>query len=416
MSVADPLARADHSRPDVPLEEARRGAGGKTLLEDGCYFLAYGNDLDVWYEGTLRVSSRNGETLASGDLYAVTQAAADDPQPIGLLPPRGPGIPIFPIADYTYYLRVTNIAPAEGGFDLTFEAYRFCAKVVRKLDSGLTLRWESDGTFTARMKAAAAPPGYPAPDRFFVGEVPTNPLQPSQLQMGWVSPSLRKAVIEIDRVPDSKVPQDNYAGTNWQSIFQSFGWEVNVIVSNDDVTKKTSDPLWNKGDADTTMRARRDNANLDTEWRFYILVASKIFAPSEGFGYMYHPTREALFMTSQHVFPENEAQWGALRGKRFDTTVAFFRTAVHEMGHAMSLGHSQKGFGFMRPTETIAAEAPADNPFPANIDWSFAPDDVHRLRHWPDITVRPGGPDRVAGDMPLPGDPPRSLSQPSDCC
>lgn len=387
-------------------EESRRGAVGQRLLEDGCYFLAYGNDIDIWYQGTLRVSSRNGETFASGDLYAVNLATANEPQPIGLLPPPGPGIPIFPIADYTYYLRATNIAPVEGGFDLTFEAYRFFAKVVRKLDGSLTQRWEFDGTFTARMKAAEAPLDYPAPDRFFVGEVAVAGLPVSQVQMAWVSPSLRRAVIEIDRVPDAKVPQDNYAGTNWQSVFQSFGWEVNVIVSNDDVTKKTSDPLWKTHDADTTMRARRDNSNLDAEWRFYILVASKIFAPSEGFGFMYHPTREALFMASQHVFPENEAQWGALRGKRFDTTVAFFRTAVHEMGHAMSLVHSEKGFGFMRPTETIAAEAPADMPFPANIDWSFAPDDVHRLRHWPDITVRPGGPNRVAGDLPLPGDPP----------
>ena len=61
----------------------------------------------------------------------------DNPQPIGLVPPRGPGIPIFPIVDYTYYLRVTNIAPAEGGFDLTFEAYRFSARAIRKLDGDL---------------------------------------------------------------------------------------------------------------------------------------------------------------------------------------------------------------------------------------------------------------------------------------
>jgi hypothetical protein len=56
--------------------------------------------------------------------------------------------------------------------------------------------------------------------------------------MGWVSPFLRRAVIEIDRVPDSKIPQDNSAGPDWRSVFQSFGWEVNVIVSDDDVTKK----------------------------------------------------------------------------------------------------------------------------------------------------------------------------------
>ena len=61
----------------------------------------------------------------------------------------------------------------------------------------------------------------------------------------------------------------------------------------------------------------RDSSDLDTEWRFYILVASKIFAPSEGFGYMYHPTREALFMTSQHVFPEKRSAVGHLARPAF---------------------------------------------------------------------------------------------------
>jgi hypothetical protein len=379
------------------------------MLADGCYVLAYGRDVDVWYQGTLRVECRDGATLASGDLYAVDASAVDDPQPIGLVPPPGPGIPTFPIAAYTYYLRVTGLAPAESGFDLTFEAYRFSARVVRTLDGDLTPRWEREGSYTTRMRSAEAPPGYPAPDRFFVGDVPTDPrdpLQTAQLQLGWVSPYLRRAVIEIDRVPDARIPQDNGAGTDWRSVFRSFGWDVSVIVSDDDVTKETSGVVWTKADADTAMRARRDRGDLDTEWRFYILVAEEIFAPAEGFGYMYHPTREALFMSSQEVFPEDEPMWGALRGKRFDTTVAFFRTAVHEMGHAMSLLHNEGGFHFMRPTKSIATDAPADRPFPANIVWSFHPDDERRLRHWPDITVRPGGPDRVAGDLPLPGDPP----------
>jgi hypothetical protein len=382
-------------------------------LAEGCYFLAYGNDVDVWYEGTFRVERRDGDTFASGDLYALTAGTANDP-PIGFVPPRGPGIPIFSIADYSYYLRVTRIAPVENGFDLTFEAYRFFPKVMRKLDGALTSPWVLEGSYTARMMPVKAPAGYPAADRFFVGDVsdPTNPSPTFRIQLGWVSPFLRTAVIEIDRVPGANVPQDNYAGVNWQTVFRSFGWDVCVIVSDNDVAKTTSGPVWNRTDADIAMHARRDSSDLDAEWRFYILVAQEIFAPRTKLGYMYHPTREALFMASQHVFPENEIQWGALRGQRVDRTVAFFRTAIHEMGHAMSLVHNETGFHFMRPTESIATEAPADAPFPANIVWSFAPQDARRLRHWPDITVRPGGPDRVAGSLPLPGDPPAAPPPP----
>jgi hypothetical protein len=309
---------------------------------------------------------------------------------------------------------VTTIAPVEHGFDLTFEVYRFFPRIMRRLDGAMTAWWALEGSYTARMMPAEAPAGYPAADRFFVGDVsdPTNLPPTFRMQLGWVSPFLRTAVIEIDRVPDANVPQDNYAGVNWQSVFHSFGWDVRVIVSDNDVAKAAGGPVWNPTDADTAMRARRDRSDLDAEWRFYILVAPEIFAPASDLGYMYHPRREALFMASQHVFPANELQWGALRGKRLDTTVAFFRTAIHEMGHAMSLVHNVTGFHFMRTTTAIAAEAPADAPFPANIVWSFSPQDARRLRHWPDITVRPGGPDRVAGDLPLPGDPPAARRSP----
>src|SRR4030095_10758684 len=116
-------------------------------------------------------------------------------------------------------------------------------------------------------------------------------------------------------------------------------------------------------------------------------------------GHMYDDTagtdgrpREGLMVASQWQIPDKE-EWGDLRGKRTGETVLYFRTAVHELGHAMNLWHNKFDNGIMNPTDVIAASSvkPGSARFPYNMLWAFAPDDVHRLRHWPDIMVRPGG-------------------------
>jgi hypothetical protein len=293
------------------------------VLPDGCYFIAYGllDGASPSHAGTLRVDSRSGRLAASADLYAIDSSAAhpeNNPPPIGSMPPPGSGIPIFPISDDRLYLRMTKIEATETGFVLAFEIHRFIVPTFLTLDGSTSSQWASESAFTAQMAPAAAPPGYPKGELFFVGDVSRTPIadepQPDpigRLQIGWVSPSLRKAVVEIDRVPDAKVPQDNGAGVTWRSAFQSFGWEMKPIVSDDDVTKSSNTP-WNAADVEAARQKFRDCADLDTEWRYYLLVASQIDTPGSRFGFMYHPQREALFITSQFVFPQTEAHWGAL--------------------------------------------------------------------------------------------------------
>ncbi|MET0576318.1 MAG: hypothetical protein ABWZ83_10720 [Mesorhizobium sp.] len=397
--------------PEVMPETTRRSPAGKALLADGCYFISYeilGTETPN-HAGTLRVHSRSGSLSASADLYDIGETATrpeKNPQPVGSMPPRGAGIPIFPIKDYRLYLRITKIEANETGFLLAFEAHRFIVPTFVTLGAGISSQWAFEGTYTAQMVAAPAPPGYPKPDMFFVGDVIQSvaDLEPGaigRMQIGWISSALRSAVVEIDRVPDSNIPQDNGAGLNWQSVFLAFGWEMKPIISNDNVTK-SSHSVWDATDAETARQKYRDSSDLDTEWRYYLLVTSQMTAPGSVLGFMYHKAREALYITSQFVFPQDEAHWGALRGQRFDATVAFFRTAVHEMGHAMGLGHNARGFHFMQLTEAIAQGASADKPFPANIEWSFNRDDEHRLRHWPDIVVRPGGAALGVGGLLLP--------------
>lgn len=68
-------------------------------------------------------------------------------------------------------------------------------------------------------------------------------------------------------------------------------------------------------------------------------------------------------------------------------------TSMHELGHAFGLKHnvSETDNSFMNRTNTIIRKATAANPFPNNIKWNYADENLLQLRHWPDVYIRPGG-------------------------
>ena len=84
----------------------------------------------------------------------------------------------------------------------------------------------------------------------------------------------------------------------------------------------------------------------------------------------------------------NQEPWGTVKGMRFGTAKApYFRTAVHEIGHAFGLYHNTADNGYMNTTDVIASSG---GTFPDNIQWSFNGEDAKRMRHLPDPWVRPG--------------------------
>jgi hypothetical protein len=145
------------------------------------------------------------------------------------------------------------------------------------------------------------------------------------------------------------------------------------------------------------MLARRDSADLDHEWRYWLVCVRRLDSTERGImfdafgGDSNNIPREGAGMSSHWMIP-NTPQWGLVAGMRFGTaTDPYFRTGVHEIGHAMGLYHNTIDNGFMNTTDVISANAMPPQQFPQNIQWSHAPDDQKRLRHMPDMWIRPGG-------------------------
>ena len=370
-------------------------------LRGGCYLLRY-TPLQVspllnslHYDGTMRVERSGTNTVASGDLYLHRIGFPFPGSPFPFSRPVEPnpadGIPVFARNRYSYYVRVTKVLEGNTlakSFTLGFELHRFTAS---------TNTFALEGSYTALMSWTTAPSGYPSSSDYLTGEVKnTSGASVGTLTMGWVSKYLRRCVVELDTVPGSEMPLNNGAGVDWRQVFDKVGWDVKINESDANVPAPSGD-AWSDAEMHAAMLARRSPVSLDTEWRYHILSVRQIDSTPRGIMYDNGATdsnnvpREGVGIATHWVIP-NAAPWGKLKGVRFGAAAtAYFRTALHEVGHAMGLYHNTADMGVMNTTDVIAASAVPPAQFPDNIQWSHAPDDQKRLRHMPDMWVRPGG-------------------------
>ena len=381
-------------------------------LNAGCYLTRFDPVGSLYhYDGTIRVERKGANTTASGDLYyhkpfPVWPQPFPIPQPVPPIfspqqdalalfgePNPASGIPKFTRSRYRYYLRITQILEGislSNTFTMGFEMWKFNGATA-------TPMWTNEGAFTAKMTFGSAPASYPSGSDYLTGKVQNSAgTIVGSLTMGQVSKYLREATVEIDSVSGSEAPIDSGASHTWQSIFDAVGWKINVVPSNTNVAEP-SGISWSDGEMHAAMLARRDSSNLDTEWRYHILAVKNIDSTERGIMYDSGGTdsnnvpREGVGIASHWMIP-NADPWGLTKGLRFGTAKApYFRTALHEIGHAMCLYHNTVDFGIMNTTNVIAAGAVLPVQFPNNIKWAHASDDQKRLRHMPDVFVRPGG-------------------------
>lgn len=386
-------------------------------LRDGCYLIRYaqttGPGPSTYYYGTLRVQRDGDDVIASGDLYVQT----DDPTGqvhAPSIPMEQPnpanGIPIFPIKAHRFYLEITHIVEVESpatGVTLGFRRWKLAEASVT---------WAGDGGFTAKLGWATAPQGYPDASEYLVGDVrDSRQALTGTWTMGWVSKYLRRAVVEIDRALNSELPIDSGHGIGWSTVFDQVGWDLTVEVSDADVVGPSGES-WSDAECHAAMLELREMTDLDSEWRYHLLCIPRHASSRVDRGVMYDERtgdanrvpREGCVVCSHWPVPDEEL-WGLVRGMRFgQATKPYFRTAVHEISHAMGLRHPGAGEGneIMTPTDGVASNAVDPVQFPDNFVWSHSPIDQKRLRHFPDPVVRPGGIRMLIGSefsiVPLP--------------
>lgn len=373
----------------------------------GCWLLSYrpaGAPL-VAYDGTLRVECHGAGRSASGDLYQRPVIFLPIPPVTPIPHPRIPtvpilrrpillagpnpanGIPILARSRYRFYVRVTALPERiylGNSFTLAFELYRFTAPNT----------WALDSTLTAQMARMAAPSGYPSSPDYAEGDVKNAAgTVVGRLTMGWLSSYYRRATIEIDTVTNCEQPTQSGAGHTWATVMDAVGWQVNLQLSETNVPEPSGNS-WSDAEMHAAMLVRRAATNLDAEWRYHILAVRNLDSTPRGIMYDAFGTdsnnvpREGVGISAHWMIP---AGWGLVSNTRFGAAPApYFRTAVHELGHAFGLYHNTADFGFMCTSDVINAGATPTTPFPNNIQWGFHAEDLKRLRHYPDPFVRPG--------------------------
>lgn len=354
------------------------------ILPDGCYRVSWREGELLRYEGTVRVSRNAACGVAiSGDLYEVVNG-------IPAAPVVGQ-IPFFERKLYRYYLQTLRVAgcdPLCAKVDWQFQRIPYKAGS----QHGPAADWKEPETYSVTLVRAG--------ERLYAAPVPKEVTSSAaELVLQWISPWLRAATLEIDRGSDAPPPLTNGNGVDWATIWRDVGWDLKKIVIDGVQPNQSQGASWDDAALHKAMLLWRDErVDLDCEWRYHLLCVQGL--ERKCLGLMYdigagdsnNIPREGAAIATDSKFSDG-SQWSAVNERSLSSVPqAYFRTAVHEIGHVMGLFHDTDGSQFMRETVYIAEDGyKAGKLFPANIQWSFKDADAMFLQHAPDPLVRPGG-------------------------
>jgi hypothetical protein len=422
-------------------------------IKKGCYLMSFTPDpTGSSYQpraciGTLRVSGNSRETplRASGDLYSlsstlktnVSTSAEEDPDPtaramaasqLGLLPDPSlisisdywraravsPPIPIphFPMEAYRYYLEVQSIQEVGPGLVLEITAHEYDPV-------GKTLK--ERGTMQVSFK--------PTSDgKALQGDLMDGDERRGVFYVQWINDNLRRAELRLFAIPpndvklpgrdveamtaglakarEERVPSSSRTGSDaadrtrvpgWEELFKTIGWDLTVHEDADASVKLDAWTAYDLSEAGQRLRQ-----GVDPNGWTYDLLCVSTFQSSEYLGIMFdaeatdlneRPRESAAVAALQRLgVEENKVPFQDLLGG-----AAYYRTALHEIGHTMNLAHNLQGKSIMNTTGLLlqlATPAKQDQqavPLRFEPDWKFSPDDAEWLQHAPDIAVRPGG-------------------------
>ncbi len=371
-------------------------------LQAGCYYIGLDinqPDFKLHLHGSLRVETVGGKIAVSGDLYR-----AENPDGTAIPLPDETRIsqqqvPLFPVHLYDSYLKLVGI----NGNHCRFHQYVY----FHTSANGHPLKQfdiASNGLpqFDVIQLELVADEGNKAATPSFQGVV----LDDQQNEIGtytldWVSPFFRRFNLEIDALQNTDMPALGATSLDWEDIFKSIGWSVNVVADENDRIAPTGQS-WNNGELHARMLEwrNRHQENSAEEWWYYLLC---IHTHEDGhLGIMFDdPTfdnnkiaREGAAICARKVLDSAQGWPAPIAGKTLsEIPPAYFRTALHELGHMMGLIHEPlPNTRLMNQTNVINFQSTEDAPaFPENISWVFAPKDEICLKHMPDIWVRPGG-------------------------
>lgn len=170
--------------------------------------------------------------------------------------------------------------------------------------------WAVVGTFRARMQWIAGD--------FLRGKVrDAHGAVVGSLTMEWVSPQLRRAVVEIDRIPEAERPLANAAGRGWREVFAEVGWDMTVVESDADVAEPSGES-WSNAELHAAILEQRPGVDLDREWHYWLLCVRRLDTHGADRGIMFDLAgdvpREGAAIAAHWMVPDDEL-WGTIRAR-----------------------------------------------------------------------------------------------------